>query len=241
MSSTDPIGTCCGGASLLCEALELIDGDRQNDYGDFGAEAVKLAAGFSALAGFTISPDTVPLMLMWLKMVRQAHKHKRDNLVDLVGYAELLARMQSEGLAQIAVEEAAEDGGCAGCQGCATCEGKPAKTRQTRQTRVYIAGPYSKGDRQANTDAAMKAANELIDAGYWPYVPHWTHYLDLIQPRTYDFWMAYDSPMVDFCDAVLRLPGESNGADCEEAHAASDGKPVFHSICDLEAQLPLTC
>jgi len=35
------------------------------------------------------------------------------------------------------------------------------------------------------------------------------------------------------CDAVLRLPGESKGADIEKDYALSLGIPVFFSIDDL--------
>jgi hypothetical protein len=46
-------------------------------------------------------------------------------------------------------------------------------------------------------------------------------------------WMEVDLPWVKVCDAVLRLPGMSVGADIETAFAAENLIPVFHSIEDL--------
>jgi len=41
------------------------------------------------------------------------------------------------------------------------------------------------------------------------------------------------------CNAVLRLPGESKGADAEVALAEENGIDVFYSIEDLiQAQVP---
>lgn len=42
-----------------------------------------------------------------------------------------------------------------------------------------------------------------------------------------------DLEWMDHMDAVLRLPGESAGADMEVAHAKALGLPVFYSIDDI--------
>jgi len=41
-----------------------------------------------------------------------------------------------------------------------------------RRTRVYIAGPYTLGDKEANVLGAINAATVLLDSGFAPYVPH---------------------------------------------------------------------
>lgn len=46
-------------------------------------------------------------------------------------------------------------------------------------------------------------------------------------------WLAVDLAWVAVSDAVLRLPGESTGADIEMAEALRLGIPVFTSIPDL--------
>ena len=45
--------------------------------------------------------------------------------------------------------------------------------------------------------------------------------------------MEIELPWVSVADAVLRLPGESLGADLEVARAEEAGIPVFRSIADL--------
>ena len=51
---------------------------------------------------------------------------------------------------------------------------------------------------------------------------------------THADWLAMDKAVVERCDAVLRLPGESAGSDIETAHAAAVGVPVFYSLTSLE-------
>lgn len=99
--------------------------------------------------------------------------------------------------------------------------------------RVYVAGPYTKGDVAQNVRRAIAAANELMDLGYMPFVPHLTHFWHLIFPRPYKDWMAIDAEWLQFCDAVLRLEGESSGADDEEVMARELGIPIFYDLSSL--------
>lgn len=101
--------------------------------------------------------------------------------------------------------------------------------------RVYIAGPYTKGDVAANVRAAMDAADGVLAAGFIPFIPHLTHFWHLVNPRRYEFWLVYDTEWLRVCDAVLRLPDESYGADKEVELALKLGLPVFHSIAGLLA------
>jgi hypothetical protein len=45
--------------------------------------------------------------------------------------------------------------------------------------------------------------------------------------------MKQDFEWLKCCDAVLRLPGESTGADREVALAKELGIPVYYSIADI--------
>jgi hypothetical protein len=47
--------------------------------------------------------------------------------------------------------------------------------------------------------------------------------------------MELDNEWVLRCDALLRLPGESQGADAEVELAKKHGIPVFYSIEELTA------
>ena len=99
--------------------------------------------------------------------------------------------------------------------------------------RVYIAGRYSGGDVARNVRVAMKNADLLIQMGFAPYVPHLCHFLHLIAPHDYEVWMAIGLAWLRQCDEILRLPGESPGADREVEVARILEIPVFYSIDKL--------
>jgi hypothetical protein len=111
--------------------------------------------------------------------------------------------------------------------------------------RVYIAGPISKGGLFENVARADIAFRELLRAGFAPLCPHWSVFHGSIFSAgrfvaavadpfpggtTHADWMGVDLPWVEASHAVLRLPGESAGADLEVAHAERHGIPVFDSI-----------
>jgi hypothetical protein len=95
--------------------------------------------------------------------------------------------------------------------------------------RVYVAGPYTSCP-QGNTHLAMIAGNELLEKGHIPFIPHLSHYWDEIFPHHYEVWMKIDFAFVEVCEAMLRLPGQSSGADREVALAEKLGIPVYYSI-----------
>jgi hypothetical protein len=99
--------------------------------------------------------------------------------------------------------------------------------------RIYVAGPYTKGDVAVNTRNAFEAASRLADLGFAPFVPHATHFWHMLFPRPYEFWLELDKEFLGCCSGVLRLPGESSGADKELELANELGIPVFTSIEDL--------
>jgi hypothetical protein len=126
----------------------------------------------------------------------------------------------------------------------------PTGTSGGRSVRVYIAGPISKGDLAHNLNQATAAFVALAKAGIAPLCPHWSAFSSPCSPipgtnavaavgtvhgndrMSHADWMAVDLPWVEVADAVLRLPGESSGADREVAHAEARGIPVF---TDLDA------
>lgn len=82
--------------SILEEAEEIVGGDRATDYGDAQESFDNIAKGWSIIVGSEITGPMVATMMIWLKMIRENNKHKRDNLVDIVGYTILLDRLQSK-------------------------------------------------------------------------------------------------------------------------------------------------
>jgi hypothetical protein len=106
---------------------------------------------------------------------------------------------------------------------------------QLNGIRVYVAGPYTKPDPVINTKAAVEAGDHLLRLGYVPFIPHLTLMWHMLRPHEYQDWLDYDNEWVKLCNAVLRLPGESSGADGEEELARALEIPVFYSIEDLHS------
>jgi hypothetical protein len=98
---------------------------------------------------------------------------------------------------------------------------------------VYIASPYTIGDVALNVRRQLETADRLISLGYCPVAPLLTHFQHLSFPRPYEDWMRIDLEMIRRCDVLLRLEGESPGADREVAHAISNGIPVVRSVDEL--------
>lgn len=100
--------------------------------------------------------------------------------------------------------------------------------------RVYIAGPDSQGDVALNVRAAIEAADAVAARHHCPYVPHLTHLWHLISPKPYEWWLEYDTLWLLQCDALFRLPGDSNGADQEVKLAELAGIPVAYDLDTLD-------
>lgn len=106
--------------------------------------------------------------------------------------------------------------------------------------KVYIAGPYTartEHGKKHNTDIASLVGAELIHRGFQPFVPHLSHYIDIVSPHEipYEAWMTLDFELLALCDCLYRLPGHSSGADREVAFAKERGIPVFTTLEAVEA------
>ena len=104
--------------------------------------------------------------------------------------------------------------------------------------RVYIAGPYTHGDVAENVREAIVKAHDLLDLGYAPFCPHLSHFLHLHRPRRYMEWMILDLQWLRVSDVILRLPGDSPGADTEEELARQEGIPVVYTVAELVERFP---
>lgn len=101
---------------------------------------------------------------------------------------------------------------------------------------IYIAGPYQSHSANGVFENIIKAravACELWHKGYAVICPHMnTAFMD--GDGTDDLFLDGDLEIMSFCDAVLRLPGESIGADIEVNQAREWCIPVYFSIAELE-------
>ena len=82
--------------SILSEAEEIVNGRRHSDYGDAREFFSWFATIASVMTGKELSPEDCCAVMMAVKLVRESFNHKRDNLVDLCGYAELMNRLKGE-------------------------------------------------------------------------------------------------------------------------------------------------
>jgi hypothetical protein len=73
--------------NILEEANEITGGERNDSYGHPRFDFTRTAKLWSAFLGIEITPEQIPLLMILLKVSREANKHKRDNLTDIAGYA----------------------------------------------------------------------------------------------------------------------------------------------------------
>lgn len=102
----------------------------------------------------------------------------------------------------------------------------------TNRQRVYVSAPYT-SDPVGNTEVAIRAAQQLLEAGYAPLVPHLNYYWGEVvgqEVNSYQTWMELDLAWVPMADALVRLPGDSAGSDEEHALALEWGIPVYDSV-----------
>jgi len=112
-----------------------------------------------------------------------------------------------------------------------------------RPLLILIAGPYRSG---TGDDPALMAANlTRLEAAAWPifargHVPMIGEWValpvlasagaDVFSPLASDVLYPTAQRLLQHCDAVLRLPGKSSGADADVAIARERGIPVYTEI-----------
>lgn len=83
--------------SILTEAHGLVHGDRQATYGHPAVDFARTAALANVLLAHRLDtdlgPEDVAMFLVCVKLSRECHEHKRDNLVDACGYLECRERV----------------------------------------------------------------------------------------------------------------------------------------------------
>ena len=101
--------------------------------------------------------------------------------------------------------------------------------------RVYIASPYTKGDPKRNVLRQIEAAEYIVKMcpGISCYLPLLNHYWHRYYAHDWEFWMGQVTPWIMCSHALLRLWGESVGADKEVELARQWAVPAFFTIPDL--------
>lgn len=76
--------------SILEEALHVVRGSRQNDYGGPSQNMQRTAQIWSAILGIEVEPWQVAACMVGTKLARLVETpHKRDTWVDVAGYADV--------------------------------------------------------------------------------------------------------------------------------------------------------
>lgn len=81
--------------SILLEANDILNGDRNEQYNDPNESFKVYAEILKATFGLELTPVEVCKVQMAIKLGRLKYKYKRDSLVDLCGYSEILHRLES--------------------------------------------------------------------------------------------------------------------------------------------------
>jgi len=82
--------------NILEEANRATSKERQLDYGHPSENMEHIARIASAILGKDITYKEVVAIMIATKLSRETHRHKRDNLVDLAGYAWVWAKCEGE-------------------------------------------------------------------------------------------------------------------------------------------------
>lgn len=72
--------------TLLDEAYLLVTNDRNLAYDHPAVNFRRIADLWSVVLGIKVDADQVGMCMVMVKLAREIHAHKRDNLVDAIGY-----------------------------------------------------------------------------------------------------------------------------------------------------------
>jgi hypothetical protein len=117
----------------------------------------------------------------------------------------------------------------------------------SKSMMILIAGPYASGtngdpDLMAqNLKRLERAAWPIFAAGHVPMIGEWVALPVLASagatgptdPLAEQVMYPTAERLLQHCDAVLRLPGESRGADQDVAIARERDIPVYHALDEI--------
>lgn len=103
-----------------------------------------------------------------------------------------------------------------------------------RRPRCYLSGPITRGNRNQHFFRAAEAEKALMLAGFAPLNPMRSIVLPFAWEdcMPHELWLAVDKAWVEVADAVIRLEGDSRGADEECDFAAQLGIPIFYCFSE---------
>ncbi len=85
--------------SMLEEANQIVEGQRNKDYGDINESFTRISGLWSAYTGFTITKYDVAKMMMLLKISRLKHNPlHEDSIRDIIGYSLCYEKLMNESI-----------------------------------------------------------------------------------------------------------------------------------------------
>jgi len=75
--------------NILEQANHIVNNRSEENhrmYGDFDVSMEKMAALFNAMTGLNLTAEHMFKAMLALKLSRESHSHKEDNLLDAVAY-----------------------------------------------------------------------------------------------------------------------------------------------------------
>jgi hypothetical protein len=125
---------------------------------------------------------------------------------------------------------------------------------QSKPMLILIAGPYRSGTGDdpsllaRNLARLEEAAWPIFEAGHVPMIGEWVALPVLrgaggesvADPVAKSIMYPTAERLLAHCDAVLRLPGESTGADQDVAIATERGLPIYHDVTQIPLRSPKT-
>ena len=212
--------------NILAEADTLVNGPRQADYDHPARDFAKTATMWSAILGCKVKPEDVGLCMIAVKLARESHRHKTDNLTDIAGYAQTVEMVHEE----------------------------LNKVQSTEKSSgfIYLASPYSHPDkavRQQRFEAVCRVAAKLVAQGENVFSPiahshPLAEYGDL-PPMDHEMWLRVDLAFLERCREmrIVKLDGwaQSKGVAEEISIADELGKPIrFIELHDLDGVAKIT-
>jgi len=120
-----------------------------------------------------------------------------------------------------------------------------------RSMLILIAGPYRSGTQDDPVKMAANLARleemtwPIFASGHVPIIGEWVALpvlrsagATVFDPLAEEVMYPTAHRLLEHCDAVLRLPGESAGADQDVAIARHRGLPVYHHVGDIPPRTP---
>ena len=80
--------------SILLEADKIVNGDRNDQYGDPNIAFNEYSEILETAFGIKLTGAEICKVQMAIKIGRMKYKYKRDSIVDLCGYSEILSRLE---------------------------------------------------------------------------------------------------------------------------------------------------